>query len=455
MLTEKLSRFVVGTRFKDLPAAAVDKAKFHILDCLGVILAGSRQPAALKVKTYVQSLGGKDQAGIIGGLRAAAPQAAFANATMGHLLDFDDDSDTSASHPSVTVLPAVIALSRGTTSGRDLLRAYILGIEAGARIGAMPGFLPDHYRRGWHTTATIGVLGATAGCGAMLSLNTNQLRTALGIAASEAGGLRANFGSAMKAVHAGSAAAKAVSSVLLARAGITANPRILEDPRGYYALFGSLTDLDQKAVLSDLGSRFDIVSPGINLKKYPCCYYTHAAIDALLQLTAQHGLTAEDAAEIQCTLSAIACEVLQYKRPETGIQAKFSLPYCLARALVSRQVGIDDFADAALQQKDVRRIMPRVTAAPDPSLDAADQTLAARLCLVTAGGERLYHEMIKAPGSSENPLSWREVTAKFTTCARRVLSEHHTTDIIAAVERLEHLERIDVLLEPLFQTAGV
>jgi 2-methylcitrate dehydratase PrpD len=396
---------------------------------------------------HVRSLGGTPQASVVGGgFKTSAPQAALANGTMGHVLDFDDDSDTMISHPTVTILPAVMALGENRSSGRQLLAAYIVGLETCARIAALPGFLPGHYEKGWHTTATLGVLGAVAGSAKILGLDARQVRSAFGIAVSEAAGLRSNFGTMMKPLHAGSASAKGVNCALLAKAGITANENIFECPNGYYDLYGNLAKIDESAVTVGLGKDFDIVTPGINIKKYPCCYYTHAAIDALLFLVEKYRLSLDDVRQIRCGISSIAFDVLKYDQPTNGTEAKFSMPYCMARALLNHQVRIEDFQDEKVFAENVRKWMNIVAVTVEPSMDKPGRSLGSHLSVTTAGGQTYTHEIIKALGGCENPLPWEAVVSKFRTCTSQVLDENQTTKIVSAIEYLEKIESIDGIL---------
>ncbi|MHC4707901.1 MAG: MmgE/PrpD family protein [Planctomycetota bacterium] len=453
MLTETLATFIVETGFDDIPQKAVERAKHHILDGIGVMLAGSTHPISRRVMNHVRSLGGAPQAGVVGGgFKTSAPQAAFVNGTMGHVLDFDDDSDTTVSHPTVTILPAVMALGENHSSGRQLLAAYIVGLEICARIAALPGFLPGHYERGWHATATLGVLDAVADSAKILDLDVRQVRSAFGIAASEAGGLRSNFGTMMKPLHAGSASAKGVNCALLAQVGITANATILECPNGFYDLYGSLAAIDASAVTAGLGKDFDIETPGMNIKKYPCCYYTHAAIDALLFLVDKHRLSPEDVRQIRCGISTIASDVLKYDTPDNGIEARFSMQYCMARALLGRRVRIEDFQDEKIRDEKVRKWMNMVEVSVEPSMDKPGRSLGARLYVTTADGQIHTHEIIKALGGCENPLSWEAVVSKFKTCASQVLDENQTTKVVSDIEHLENVESIDEILGILSKT---
>jgi len=239
MLTETLAKFVVETGLEDIPDAVTQRAKLHVLDILGVMLAGSREDVGRLIIRYIKKRGGVPEAHVMSGdFQTSPPLAALANGTMGHILDFDDDSETMLSHPSTTLLPAVMALGGNNASGKDILAAFILGEEVSARIARIPALMPEHYEQGWHPTATLGAMGAAAAAAKILKLNVGGVRNALGIAASEAGGACANFGYMTKPYHAGSTASKAVSVALLAAEGLTANPCILESVRLYRYLRG-------------------------------------------------------------------------------------------------------------------------------------------------------------------------------------------------------------------------
>lgn len=442
-MTERLSKFVAETGFDDLPQTAVERAKHHILDCLGVMLAGSQHPQAKLILDHVRSLGGNPRAGVVGsGFRTSAPQAAYANGTSGHVLDFDDDSDTMIAHPSVTVLPAVMALGESASLGRDLLTAYIIGLEICARVALGPGFMPVHYERGWHATSTLGVLGAAAGGAKILELDSFQIGSAIGMAVSEAGGLKSNFGTMIKPLHAGSAAAKGVTSAMLARAGVTANPNILEGPQGFYDLYGGLTTIDESAILDGLGKDFEIVTPGINLKKYPCCYFTHSAVDALLFLVEKHGLSWDQVRKIRCGIPQMACNVLTYHMPVNATEARFSLPFCLSSTLLNGRLGIDDFDDEKVRQTKIREKMKMVDVTVEPSLNKPGIALGARLTITTADGQSYTHELEKPQGSAENPLPWEAVVSKFRTCATPILDDREANKIVQFVEQLEQLQSI-------------
>jgi len=450
MLTQKLATFVVETSFDDLPRNVIERAKFHVLDCLGVMAAGSIQPVGKLITRFVETLGGNPQASVIGGgFKTSAPNAALANGTMGHALDFDDDSDTIVSHPTVAILPVILALGEPHASGKDVLTAYVLSEEVEARIASIPGFMPGHYERGWHATSTMGIIGAAAAGAKILKLNINQTRTAFGIAASEASGLRSNFATPVNPFHAGSAAAKGVSAALMAKAGFTANPDILESPFGFLNLFGKNIEVDTERVTADLGYSFDIISPGINIKKYPCCYYTHAPVDALLHLVSEYNLAPRDIQHIRCGLAKIATQVLEHPNPANGTEGKFSLPYCLTLALLNRDVKIEDFQDEKVCDGTINQYMDKIETHVFPELNAEGKTLGAVLHIETTRGEKYAHRMEKPTGSGGSPLPWETVVSKFRYCSSRVLNKTDIEFVETGVGKLESAAKIKVLMDVL------
>ena len=448
MLSEILATFVVNTHFDDLPKEAIRRAKSSILDCLGVMLAGSTQEVGRLIIGFARSWGENALSSVIsGGFRTSPAQAALVNGTLGHALDYDDDSDTTIAHPTVTMLPGVLALGEDKASGRDVLEAYIVGVEVAARMGSV--LLPHHYDKGWHATATLGTIGSTAASAKMLKLGVNHTKTAFGIAASEASGLKSNFGTMVKPLHAGSAAAKGVTAALLAQSGFTANQDIFEGPHGFIRMFAGRNDRRRNRVAEGLGTSFDIVSPGINIKKYPCCYQTHAAIDAVLHLVKENGLTPEDVKTIRCGVHEVTPTTLIHPDPVTGLEAKFSLPYCLAVALVTGYVRMKDFQDDSVLRPDIRKHMGKVEMYVHPKLRGRAMLTAAIVDVETHDGRTLSHRVDKPSGSGRSPLSWEALVSKFTDCAPLVLDTSDSDSVVEAIRTLDKLSSIKPLMETL------
>jgi 2-methylcitrate dehydratase PrpD len=308
--TGTIAAFIAEADYGQFPPEAIHLAKRSILDCLGVALAGSSESAGRIVVDYVRELGGAPLATVIkGGFKTSPPMAALANGTMAHALDYDDVFATGGGHASVSIVPAVVALGEASgASGRKLLEAYLVGFEVGARISA--AIEPGHSEKGWHPTATVNALRAAAATAKMLNLHGDEIEHALGLAASLAGGLRLNIGTMTKPFHAGNASRNGIIACMLARKGFTAEKGILEQsPYGFCEIFSGDEKPDLEKLTEGLGTQFQIVSPGIGIKKYPCVAGIHSAIDAVLHLAEQYAVTPD-------MVEAITCGVRKM-RPQT------------------------------------------------------------------------------------------------------------------------------------------
>ncbi|RPH33098.1 MmgE/PrpD family protein, partial [bacterium] len=285
MLTDRISTFVSEVRTADIPQDALDKARLGITDFIGVAVAGSREESGRLIREYGGRMGGVAGASIIASHQKTSPEtAALVNGTMGHALDYDDMSVSPISHPSAFLAPAILAVCENIgASGLEALSAYVVGYEVAGCV-AEPMF-QSHYVRGWHSTSTFGSLGAAAAVSWLLKLNSRQVKMAMGIAASLACGLRQNFGTMTKPLHAGKAGANGVQAAFLAQAGFTADAGIIEAPLGFAKVMGHDDEVDWENVGTNLGRTFMITGPvGLAIKPYPSCGFTHTAIDCALDL---------------------------------------------------------------------------------------------------------------------------------------------------------------------------
>ena len=290
------------------------------LDCLGAALAGYSHPIGKIITDFVKESGGSPKATVIGaGFKTSPHEAALANGTMAHALDYDDYSLVLAGHPSVSLLPSILAIGedRGI-SGKKVLTAYIVGFEIESKLGAGVNF--RHYELGWHATCTLGTLGAAAACSSILGLDIEKTRMALGIAASEASGLRQNFGTMTKPFHAGLSARNGVIAALLAEKGFTADKNILEAEFGFCNLFCGKGEYDSERITSNLGNPFAIFEPGISIKPYPSCGGTHTALDAMLYLAKENDINPSDVEEIGVDVPELLPRVLIHSNPKTGLE---------------------------------------------------------------------------------------------------------------------------------------
>ena len=422
------------------PAAARHRAAAAFLDTVGVTLAGAAEPPA-RVVQRVLSAASSGPSPVLGTpIRATPAAACLANGTAAHALDYDDMCFVSLAHPSAPLVPAALAIAelRGA-SGQAALDAYVLGFEIETRLGRQ--MQPRHYQRGWHPTSTLGTIGAAAAASRLLALDRRSTAHALAIAASEASGVKENFGTMVKPLHAGLAARNGVMAALLAEGGLTGSELALDGPQGFLAAMdGTHTTLGDAA--ADLGRRWEIVDTGITVKLYPSCAGTHPALDALLLLRRREHYGADDIEAIEIDVDSITPTILIHDRPSTGLEGKFSMPFCVAAALVHGRVGIDTFEPGPLNDPDVRSVMPRVTMRVDPSFDGAAPPLTqARVTIRLRDGRTLTQVANGARGYPEQPASDDELATKFRACAGRVLTE-------PAVERaLEMLRTIESIAD--------
>ncbi|MFW6125733.1 MAG: MmgE/PrpD family protein [Chloroflexota bacterium] len=445
-VTDELARFIVESSFDGMPTQATETAKRAILDCFGVTLAGAATPEGAIMRTFVDEVGGHPKSTVIGsGTRTSPPWAAFANGTMGHAEDFDDSAYPMLGHPRIPVLPAVLALGeprRG--AGRDVLEAYIVGFEVESKLGR--ALIPSgHYQRGWHATGTLGTMGAAAASAKMLGLDRQQTKMALGIAASQVSGIRQNFGTMTKPFHAGHAARSGVVAAMLAEKGFTAHDSIIEEQLGFCNVFKGDTPYNPSDITSGLGETFEIVDSGIAFKLYPSCHETHDAINSALELRRQYALRPDDMKSVDYTVSELIQTVAFYTEPTTGLQGKFSIEYCIARALHDGRVALDDFTNGKVNEPDVRQTMKKIRRHLDPSIRGLSGT--EMVIKLTDGREVRYRSSEILKGFPQQPLSPEELQAKYSNCARLVLPAEHVERSLRLLESLDRVEDITELME--------
>lgn len=444
--TATLAQFVIECASDSISQKARDETRRALLDVIGTTLAGSTEQSGTIITEFVRAeCGGGGQSTVFaGGPRTSASMAALANGTMAHALDYDDVG-LQIGHPSVAVIPAALAVAEETgAGGRALLDAIVLGFEIASRIGTAAG--RDAYRKGYHGTSIFGVLGAAAAAGRLLGLSVEQQRVAFGIAASEASGVRANFGTMTKPLHAGACGRSGVMAAKLARAGFTADPNVIETGVGYGDVILGTYDL---AKMTDgLGSGF-AVERGVDIKKFPCCYGNHMTLDGIFALIDEHGITDQDVASVSVDCPTSLPEVLIYHRPETGLQGKFSLEYNIAAALVDRQVTRASFVDQRVNAPRVRRIIENVTV----NAERAGENRSVGITVTTTNGRVLKHEQSVIKGSPENPLDRDQLLAKYRDNAALVLDATDIERTIRLVDTLESQLSVSPLTALLAQPA--
>ena len=451
--TEKIARFIVDTGYEDIPSDAVEKAKRTALDCLGAALAGAAEPVSQAITGYITRLGGPPQASVFGaGLKVSAPDAALANGAIAHALDYDD-CGVKIGHPSVLVLPAALSLGEHVgASGQDTLAAYILGLEVEGKLALHADFKLMQARLNHQTW--YGSMGAAAACAKLLRLDIAKTRMALGIAANFACGLAANHGSMAAAAGAGNACRNGVVAALMAQEGFTANPNIIEAKNGFYDTLVGRDHYDAERMAASLGNPFYILSPGIGLKKYPSCYHTHRALDGVLQLIGEHRLGNKDIAEVDVGTSERAMRVLAFSEPATPYQAKYSMPHCIAAALVDQQVTLDTFTSQKMEdrgivetRKKVHLSFPDVPIWPGLADVGPDTKFVGNPVTIRTTDGRSYSARVDIPrGDPALPLTDDELLAKYRECARSRLRPDDIERSVGLVLGLERVADIGTLM---------
>jgi 2-methylcitrate dehydratase PrpD len=437
-LAQELARRSAALRFEDLPADAVQWAKIGILDTVGVTLAGCSEPCAQIVRRLA---GNGGQSVVFGsGERTGALDAALVNGVAAHALDFDDMNNTLGGHPSAPILPALFALAdERPASGRAFIAAFVAGFETECKLGRGVHF--HHYTKGWHPTATLGVFGAAAAACNLMGLDEERTAIALAIAASLASGIKANFGTMTKPLHVGHCARNGLYAALLAADGFTANPGAFEHNQGFLDVFNGPGTYDVERMLAHWGDPFDIVTPGIAVKQYPCCGSTHPALDVMLDLVRRHDLKPANVARIESWTHARRLEHTNRPDPQSGLAAKFSVQYCLARALTDRALRIEHFEGDAWGDSSVRAVLPRVHAAAYTTAQfSEDKHYGAEVKITLTDGSAISGKIDEAAGrSSDNPLPRERLREKFDNCVARALPRSRAATLADMIERLDAL----------------
>jgi 2-methylcitrate dehydratase PrpD len=413
-LTRSLGKFVSELRLAGIPAEALDVVRTGFADCVGTMIAGSIEDAPSLLRTTLAPSPG-DASLYLVGPRVTAPEAAWINATAAHALDYDDVA--LRGHPSAVLVPAILAEGQSLgASGAQLAVAYVAGYEVWADL--VDRDPAQHHEKGWHPTGVFGAIAAAGACASLRGLDADKAAHALALGASQSAGLVANFGTMAKPFHAGRSAHAGLISARLAAAGFTGSLDALEHPQGFLAAVSPKGGVDRSAP-TRVGRHWNILSQRLNIKKYPLCFCTHRAIDGMLDLLREQDIGPDDVEAVTVSTSRRNATVLRNSRPQTGLEAKFSMQFAMACALVARSVGLGELTDAFVQRKDIQALMPKVKVEPDDREDP-ERPGAAPYDLVTietGDGRRLTSaRIVEERGSAQRPLSTDELWAKFQSC---------------------------------------
>jgi 2-methylcitrate dehydratase PrpD len=453
-LTEYVGEFVATTKYEDIPQDVIELGKKSILDGLGLALAGSRAQTGSICRQYVEQLGICDgKAIIIGSSRRTSPRfAAFVNGVSIHADDFDDTQLAVAKdrvygllvHPTVPVLPAILALAEHrTVSGKELMLAYHLGVEVECKIAE--AISPRHYQDGFHSTGTCGPFGSAAACARLLGLDRSKILNAFGLAASQSGGLRENFGTMTKPFQAGHAAEVGLASVELVGLGWTAAEQILEADRGFFHAFGG--SYDPASIMNRLGKPWTFASPGISLKPYPSGSLTHPAMTEMMRLIEANNIQPDHVEKVDVGANHQMTTTLLHHHPKTGLEAKFSMEFCMAILLLQRKAGLGEFSDNVVQRADVSEMIGRINFYVDPEAENAGfDKMTSILKIHLKDGRVIAGHADFAKGSPANPMTFEETATKFRGCAEYASCPKVKAEkIIAFVSSLDTASDISAL----------
>ncbi|MBV9782910.1 MAG: MmgE/PrpD family protein [Acidisphaera sp.] len=437
-LTQQTGAFIAAHRFGALPEQAVAIARLGFTDCLSVMITGRTEPVVRIVRETMTRLKETEDWRLwLGAERASAPDAALVNGVAAHALDYDDVA--LGGHPSAVLVPAILAEAEATgADGEAMVTAYVTGYEVWAELQARDR--DPHHGKGWHPTAVFGVIAAAAAGASLRRLDAERAATAVGIAASCAAGLVANFGTMVKPFHAGRAARDGLVAARLAAAGMSAAPDALEHPLGFLAAISPHGNADRESEAL-LGRRWRILENGLNVKKYPICYATHRTIDAMLDLAQERGLQPGNIVGIEAELGATQAAMLRNHAPQTGLDAKFSEEFAMAAAVIARRVGRGELSDAFVRRPDVQALMSRVQVNGTKAADPEDPTFALEdgIAVTLAGGETLHRTVRYARGHAQSPLRADELWQKFRDCVEEYAGADRTHALFDALQRLERL----------------
>ena len=453
-ITSRLASFVVDTSFSDIPANVILMSKQMMLNSTAAGLAASGEAAVDITLELIVEMGGRPECTIMGrAIRTSPLYAALANAVMMDLPDYEGAVRRRVSASSRVVAPAAMALGeRLALPGTDVLVAYALGCEVATKVGAA-GDLDEVIRPrmvdyGWHLAALVGVIGAAAAAGKLLGLGQSQMESALAIAVSQAAGLQMNAGSAVTPFENGKAAMNGLMAAILAQKGLAGTPNAIETKYGFFDCYRRDTNVDEDEFFRSLANPYDVIDPGMLLKFYPCGSHTATAVEATLQLRERHKIAPEQVQSVRATVVEPHGGTL-LRAPETGLEGKKSIKYCMAVSLVHGRPQVHHFTDEAVQDPGVKAVMDRITwEATEQATKEVPSPSAVTITLTN--GQEVSHRSKYEKGHPGNPLTQEELDGKFAECSRNILSPDQIKD---AIDRFHHLDELPDAA-PLFALLG-
>lgn len=451
-LTIDLGKFIAGLRYDDIPKEAIPLIKIAFVDCTGVMIAGALEAAPrLLESTLAPAPGGATI--LFSNRNASGPDAAWINGTAAHVLDFDDFARLGG-HPSAVLVPAILAESEIIgASGEQMLCAYAAGFETWIELLRRDADL--HHNKGWHPTGIFGAIAAAAACASLRRLDAEQAAHAIALAASQSAGIVANFGTMAKSLHAGRAAHSGVVSAALAGKGFTAACDALEHPAGFLMAVSPAGNIDVESATA-AGTDWKLLSNRLSIKKYPMCFATHRALDGMLDLLRSKEIDAKNVRRIEVFLSRRSASILRHHAPQTALEAKFSMEFAMACALIERRAGLRELTDEFVRREDVQALMKRIVVTPMGE-DRADPmrpgfTVYDQVIVETSLGNDLDSGPITVVrGDPDCPLTPEELWTKFEDClaaGNATVPARKLFDSLMSLDQIRHVSEIPGLEHP-------
>jgi 2-methylcitrate dehydratase PrpD len=455
--TDLVAGFVVGAKSSAIPKDVAHLGKRSVLDGIGLALAGASSECGHIAHKYLEGLGVANGNGctVIGThLRVPARFAAFANGLAIHADDYDDTQLAVATdrvyglltHPTAPALPPALALAeRYRRSGADFMLAYQVGVEVECKVAE--AIAPRHYQHGFHSTATCGSIGAAAGAAKLLGLDREATRRALSLGATQAGGLRENFGTMTKPFHAGRAAENGVVAAEMAALGFTASPNGLEAERGFFRAAGGGYTLS--AIDGMLGAPWTFHAPGVSIKPHPSGSLTHPGMAVMTELIRANDIKAADVRRVKVGTNHNMPNALIHHRPKNELQAKFSMEFCMAILLLERVAGLEQFTDEVVNRPDVQAMIAKVEFGVHPEAEAAGFDKMTTIIEVEMADGRVHRGRADfGKGSPANPMTDSELAEKFRQCAAwGGLDKPRADKILDTVWNIESLQDVNDLTQ--------
>ena len=457
-VTRIIVDFISTVDIQNFPQEATRLGKRCLIDGIGLVLAGSTADCSLLLQDHIRSVSGIPESSILGtkAMKAPARLAALANGTSGHAHDFDDTQLSKSPdriygllmHPTIPPLAAGLAVAEKLSlSGTKFLEAFLTGFEVECKIAE--AIDPSHYKKGFHTSGTIGTFGAAVCAAKLLNLKEDQITRSLAIAASCASGIRVNFGTMTKPLHVGRAVENGVFAADLASRGFTADSEGLDGPWGFFQIFGG--GFDPGKIINQMANPHTIVDPGISIKPYPCGVLGHPSMDAMRKIVVEHDVKPEQIKRIKLRAGSNILNPLRYRKARNELEAKFCLPFMLSSIALRRKAGIQEFSDTFVASEPVQRMMDKVENIHDPEIEAKgfDKIRSVVEVYLEDGRKLVQAADERYRGGPDNPFSREELRQKFTECAELVLPADRIQKAFNLIESIENAENLRELLRTL------